>query len=171
MRPKEKPRKPKEPKLHKLANQFSGMIIFFIVIFSPWAFGTTENWSIWIVNLSAYALGFLLLSKGIIRWGLRNKLQTKHNENKFNTNQNNLIFIQNTFNLLLVCSMIFLLAYILTSATNARASFNIETKNYTYFSNFNAQLPHSYDANATWLLFWQYLGLIIIFWSMTQIRL
>jgi O-antigen ligase len=61
--------------------------------------------------------------------------------------------------------MFFLLGYMLTSAINARASFNLETKEYTYFTEFTKNLPHSYDAKATWFLFWQYLGLIILFWA------
>ena len=61
--------------------------------------------------------------------------------------------------------MFLLLTYILTSAINARASFNLGTHEYTYFEGINTNLPHSYDARGTWFLFWQYLGLIILFWS------
>jgi len=61
--------------------------------------------------------------------------------------------------------MLLLLGYILTSAINARASFNLEAHEYTYFEGINKSLPHSYDARGTWFLFWQYLGLIILFWS------
>ena len=31
-----------------------------MIIFSPWAFGTTESWSIWTMNIAGYALGALL---------------------------------------------------------------------------------------------------------------
>ncbi len=58
-----------------------------------------------------------------------------------------------------------LLAYILTSAINARASFNLESKAYTYYSNYIKYLPHSYNANGTWSLFFQYLGFAILFFS------
>ena len=54
--------------------------------------------------------------------------------------------------------MLLLLGYILTSAINARASFNLSTHEYTYFEGINKNLPHSYDAKGTWFLFWQYLG-------------
>ena len=36
---------------------------------------------------------------------------------------------------------------------------------YSYFEGINKNLPHSYDSRGTWFLFWQYLGLIILFWS------
>ena len=52
---------------YNFADNFTEILIFFIVIFSPWAFGTTEAWSIWTMNITAYALGFLLVIKIIFR--------------------------------------------------------------------------------------------------------
>ena len=43
-------------------------VIYFMVIFTPWAFGTTENWSIWTANIAAYLLGGMLVVKWVIRW-------------------------------------------------------------------------------------------------------
>ena len=57
----------RQPKLHKWADKFTEILIYFMVLFSPWAFGTTEHWSIWTMNITAYALGVLLLAKWIIR--------------------------------------------------------------------------------------------------------
>ena len=165
MPPRKLRRKTREPKLHKLADKLTEILIYFMVIFSPWAFGTTEPWSIWTMNISAYALGILLVTKWITR------LATKYNpnpgleKNELSPKQNRLRLIQKTCTILLACSMFLLLAYILTSAINARASFNFDTKEYTYFEGVNKNLPHSYDARGTWFLLWQYLGLIILFWS------
>ena len=62
-------------------------------------------------------------------------------------------------------SILGVLGYILISAINARASFNLETNEYSYFENINKIFPHSYDARGTWFVFWQYLGLVILFWG------
>jgi hypothetical protein len=61
--------------------------------------------------------------------------------------------------------MICLVLYIFISAFNARGYFNLDTKEYTYFSTFNINLPHSYDSNKTYKMLWQYLGLIFIYFG------
>jgi hypothetical protein len=155
----------KEPKLHKLADKLTEILIYFMVIFSPWAFGTTEPWSIWTMNISAYALGILLVSKWITRLATKYNPNPEPEKNELSPKQNRLRLIQKTCTILLAGSMFLLLAYILTSAINARASFNFDTNEYTYFEGVNKNLPHSYDARGTWFLFSQYLGLVILFWS------
>jgi len=164
--PRTSKHRPKQPKLHKWADKCTEILIYFMVIFSPWAFGTTEHWSIWTMNITAYGLGVLLLSKWIIRWstGFR-PWPSAPSKNEISPGQYRLGLILKTCNLLTAICMVLLLGYILTSAINARASFNLETHEYTYFEGINKSLPHSYDARGTWFLFWQYLGLIILFWS------
>ena len=120
-----------------------------MVIFSPWAFGTTEPWSIWTMNISAYALGILLVTKWITRLATKYNPNPEPDKNELSLKQNRLRLIQKTCTILLAGSMFLLLAYILTSAINARASFNFDTKEYTYFDGVN-NLPHSYDARGTW---------------------
>ena len=137
-----------------------------MVLFSPWAFGTTEHWSIWTMNITAYGLGVLLVSKWIIRWSTDFRpWPSEAPKNEISPRQHRLGLILKSCNLLTAICMLLLLGYILTSAINARASFNLETHEYTYFEGINKNLPHSYDARGTWFLFWQYLGLIILFWS------
>ena len=165
MPPRKRGRKSNEPKLHKLADKMTEILIYFMVIFSPWAFGTTEPWSIWTMNISAYALGILLVTKWITRLATKYNPNPEPDKNERSPRQNRLRLIQKTCTILLAGSMFLLLAYILTSAINARASFNFDTKEYTYFEGVNKNLPHSYDARGTWFLFWQYLGLLILFWA------
>lgn len=156
----------RQPKLHKWADKCTEILIYFMVLFSPWAFGTTEHWSIWTMNITAYGLGVLLLSKWLIRWstGFR-PLPSEAPKNEISPRQHRLRLIHKTCTVSSAVLMLLLLGYILTSAINARASFNLESHDYTYFEGFNKSLPHSYDARGTWFLFWQYLGLIILFWT------
>jgi hypothetical protein len=159
-------RKSREPKLHRWSDRCTEALIYFMVLFSPWAFGTTQHWSIWTMNITAYWLGVLLVSKWIIRWssGFR-PWPIEALKNEISPRQHRLGLIHKYCNLLTAICMLLLLGYILTSAINARASFNLETHEYTYFEGINKSLPHSYDAKGTWFLLWQYLGLIILFWS------
>ena len=57
-------------RLYQHADLASGILIFFMVVFSPWAFGTTQPWSIWTMNLCGYLLGLLLATKLYIRFRL-----------------------------------------------------------------------------------------------------
>ena len=164
MQPREK-RRSREPKLHKLADKFTEILIYFIIIFSTWAFGATEVWSIWCINISAYAL-FLLL---VIKWITR--LKTKYNIRTNSYNETllqrpiQLNILQKFSTILLSTSMILLLIYIALCAINARASFNVESHEFKYYEEFNNNLPHSYDARGTWFLFWQYLGIVFLYWG------
>ena len=117
-----------------------------MVIFSPWAFGTTEPWSIWTMNISAYALGILLVTKWITRLATKYNPNPEPDKNELSPKQNRLRLIQKTCTIFLAGSMFLLVSYILTSAINAQASFNFDTNEYTYFEGVNNNFPHSYDA-------------------------
>src|SRR5881296_2577016 len=47
----------------KVADALTEGLIYFLVVFTPWAFGTTQPWSIWVLNAGGYALGGLLFIK------------------------------------------------------------------------------------------------------------
>ena len=137
----------------KYISLFSSALIYFVIVFSPWAFGTTENWSISIVCIASYLLGMLLFTKKIL---LIRDFEIYQFIKRIN--------IKSTNSLLAVLISIFLL-YTLVSALNARASFDSSSFEYTYFEACKKFLPHSYDSNSTWFLFWQYLSLVLLFVS------
>src|SRR5690349_10374830 len=77
--------------LYERLDQISGWMLLGMAIFSPWAFGTTQPWSMWVMDVSGYALGLLLGIKGFIRYRLGHQparwSQTHgyvHNSFKFN---------------------------------------------------------------------------------------
>lgn len=43
-------------------------LIYFMVVFSPWAFGTTQPWAIRTMDATGYLLGLLLALKLWVRW-------------------------------------------------------------------------------------------------------
>src|ERR1700682_5468452 len=61
------PLRPYDIKAYHACEDLTEAIIYLMVIFSPWAFGTTQEWSKWVMNGSGYALGLLLAVKLTIR--------------------------------------------------------------------------------------------------------
>lgn len=140
-----------------------------MVLFGPWAFGTTQTWSLWVMNIAGYGLGVLWLLKYAIAavrryrlpaWGLaglppagagtRLPISVHH-------------WPRCTLSLATLTVM--LLLYCLISALNARAtSASPLTSNLDYHDCIG-WLPHSFNSKATWFAFWTYLGLACAFWS------
>src|SRR5262245_4815888 len=61
--------RPGDVHLYTVCEHVTAGLIYFMVIFTPWAFGTTQSWSIWTMNAFGYILGALLAIKLLIRWG------------------------------------------------------------------------------------------------------
>jgi len=50
-----------------VADRLTEWFLYAIVVFSPWAFGTTQVWAMWVMNVCGYTLGALLLFKWAVR--------------------------------------------------------------------------------------------------------
>ena len=151
--------------LYRICDDLSGMLIFPMLVFSPWAFGTTEPWSIWAMNIAGYALGILLLAKLFIRGpkgytALRWENISLHSSTK--TRHRHPLARQLTRGLAWLTLAV--LAFCLVSAWNARATYNPATRLFDYHRCL-AWLPHSLDGHRTWFAFWTYLGLAGSFWA------
>jgi hypothetical protein len=138
--------------VYSLCDGLSEFIIYFLVIFSPWAFGTTQPWSIWTVNTAGYALGLLLAVKFALRWA-----------KGYRPPRWNVCAPKFVRGFLAVLTLL-LLTYCLVSAVNARASYRDDTLTFDYHECIT-WLPHSFDAAATWSAFWRYLGLACAIWA------
>jgi O-antigen ligase len=137
-----------------------------MVVFAPWAFGTTQRWSIWTLSLAGYVLGLLFALKLLIRrvqhycparWdedGRKNSLA--HRGTRFLT--------EPRLTAALGALTVLILGYCLVSAVNARATFQDRSLAFEY-RNCIQWLPHSLDASGTWFAFWSYLGLASSFWA------
>ncbi len=148
--------------VYRAAEQLSEIIIYLMVVFSPWALGSTERWAIQLMNQAGYLLGLLLLVKLAIR-KVRGYRQPRWGENHnpagrgWSTERN---FVRSAAAL-----TILLLAFCLVSALNARATFNEHSLTFSY-QDCIRWLPHSLDSAATWFAFWTYLGLACFFWAL-----
>lgn len=149
--------------IYRAADQLSEIIIYLMVVFSPWALGSTERWAIWVMNQAGYLLGLLLLVKWVIRkihgyrqprWGEPHEKQEPHST-----------WFTPNLNVVAGALTILLLAFCLVSALNARATFNERSLTFVYHDCIR-WLPHSLDKTATWFAFWTYLGLACFFWAL-----
>lgn len=169
LRPGKKARE-RTPQIYKVCDGVSEALIYFMAIFTPWAFGTTEEWSIWTMNVTAYVLGVLLITKWIVRWRLGFQPARWGEE----TSGDDLLRLPMSGRTKLTKSLTvalgvltcFILAYCLVSALNARAVYLPGFRRSEFFDNTIKWLPQSYDATSTWQSFWMYLGLAFFFWSL-----
>ncbi len=232
-------------RVHRSFDWITEGLLCFGLLFSPWAFGTTEPWSIRVMNTVAFALGGLWLLKLCIRligyhplqWpetsregaGSRGRNGGNGDHETFNSHlpattlepripaiersasnphpsalafQPTASLLQEPlgehapstsrtpqtttrphrsssshrgarkrlkrerhFTWLLAATTIYVLAYCLVSAWNARAIYHPQSWSFEY-RKIIPWLPHSYDQAASWSAFWKYLGLAGFFWSL-----
>ena len=138
--------------MYRLCDDLSGLIIFPMIVFSPWAFGTTQSWSIWTMNAAGFALGILLLAKLFIR-KVKNYPAPRWEH-----------FPTRKFSRALAWLTLAILSYCLASALNAGATYNPDTKIFDYHHCLN-WLPHSMDSRRSWFYFWNYSALACSFWA------
>ena len=138
--------------LHRICDQATEFLIYAMVVFSPWAFGATQDWAIGVMNTGGYILGMLLLFKILSRriTGCRPERWERPQWSFFTS-------------AMLVCMMA-VLGYCAVSGLNWRAAFTEETLQFQYRDPIT-WLPHSYNRAATWSIFWGYLALACDFWA------
>jgi hypothetical protein len=153
---------------YKACDGMSGKLIYLMVVFSPWAFGTTQPWSIWTMNCLGYALGALLSIKLAIRWltGYRNpRWAARGDETSEGLSKSGLRVRALTRALAILTVLV--LVYCFVSAINARSHYHAKEARFEYF-HFISWLPHSYDQKSSWQAFWNYLALGLSFWALHE---
>jgi hypothetical protein len=131
-------------------------LIYTILVFTPWAFGTTEQWSIDSVNSLNYVLGGLLVAKWVTCVVTRFKPARWGEGGGFGRYWTTVALAFCTVVMLALCAI---------AAWNARATYVWEEGRFDYFTNFNKWLPFSYDRDSTWVAFRLYLAGACFFWS------
>lgn len=132
----------------------TGGVICVMAIFSPWAFGTTQNWSIWVMNAGSYILGVLLAAKLFIRWSTGYVPPTWERRS---SSGRPLVRA-------LALITVILVVYCFISACNNRAVYDRSSASLRY-EQFIAWLPHSYDSTTSWQASFKYLALGLAFWA------
>ncbi len=144
--------------LYRRADALSGWLLGVMAVFSPWAFGTSQPWSIWSMNVLGYVLGGLLAVKLWMRGarGFRPGRWDWPEEGPPAT----LRWLTGA----LAAVTALLLGYCLVAALNARASYRPDDFSFVYHAHVR-WLPHSYDRGRTWLALANYLALAFSFWA------
>ena len=144
---------------YRVCERLTGATLCFAVVFNPWAFGTTQEWSVWVMNIAGYVLGGLLAMKWLVRRATGYCPARWPQSHRQSSSSGSRWLIR----AMAVLTVLFL-GYVLASAINARAVFHVDRLDFEYFACV-AWLPHSYDRTATWFEFWEYLGLACVFWA------
>jgi hypothetical protein len=168
----------RDVQLYRVCDGLTGPLIYFMTVVGPWVFGTTQSWSIWLMNGTAYALGLLLAGKLAIRWlkgyhpprwdqpigrevnSLKSKVQSPESERRGQVGMT-----ASGLTAILAWLTVAILGYCLVSVLNARATFHREELSFAYHDSFIRWLPHSFDSSRSWSAFWTYLGLAFSFWA------
>src|SRR3569832_2239331 len=148
------------PKPYKILDRFSVWIIYAMVIAAPWLFGCFDPLAVWIMNWASYALGICLAGKWLVRWKMGYRPPRWDDEDPNEKRARTRRVLTRTLAVLTVL----ILGYILISALNARATFHLFEQRFEYHECVE-WLPHSYDKDATWFIFWEYAGLALFLWA------
>jgi hypothetical protein len=165
----ERPRQRALRLTYQVADALTEVFLYCGVIFTPWAFGTTQPWSIRVMNGLGYLLGALLLTKGLIRWLGRYqpaRWDRQLGNGQSPSSQTRFVYPGLVRHLTWVMGglTVLILAYCLTSALNARLTI-LRASNSLSYHECISWLPHSYDRTGTWNAFWMYLGWALTFWA------
>jgi O-antigen ligase len=154
--------RPRHVHLHRLADDSSGWLIYALCLFSPWAFGTTEDWSTRVMNAGGYLLAALWAVKLYLRHirGLPAARWTVRRSDHATGRRWDVVLTRVLFG-----STLALLGFTLVSAVNARATYDPASFSFIYHETIDG-LPSSLDSTSTWFAFWQYLGLAGFFWAL-----
>ncbi|HVY72327.1 MAG TPA: O-antigen ligase family protein [Verrucomicrobiae bacterium] len=156
------------PLAHQICEGLTEALIYAMVLFSPWAFGTTDPWAIRVMNFGGGVLGALLLAKWIVRWhtGFRPSRWSDPPETKGESAPPVTEPATRWLTRLLAALTVAILGFCGISAWNARVGIeNSEAQSMVTFLEGISWLPRSYDQQATWFAFWTYLPLALAFWA------
>ena len=150
-------------RIYQISEGTTECLIYFAVLFGPWAFGTTQPWSIDVMNGVGFALGLLWLGKLILRCGSYRPVRWTGFSGASELNRWR--EAERRFTWMLAGGTFYVLLYCLISAWNARAIYLPGQWRFAY-RRVIFWLPHSYDQAGSWSAFWKYLGLAGLFWAL-----
>jgi len=158
--------RPGDVHLYTVCDYGTEWLVYVMVIFTPWAFGTTQPWSVWTMNGAGYGLGALLAIKLFIR-GVKGYMPPRWGKDSFPElpKPHFTKFLRAAYlKFTLVGLTLGVLLFCLVSALNAAATHDPDELNFIYHA-YISWLPHSFDSSRTWLVFWNYLALSCVFWA------
>ncbi len=150
-----------EPRGHWLCDTATEWLLYAMVVFSPWAFGTTQPWSRQVMDVGGYLLGGLLAAKWIIRRVTGWRPTGRTLEERTGVSRAG---IRRWPTRLLAGLTVLILGYCLVSVLNARATY-VRSEYRLAYHTCVPWLPHTYDTVSTWSFLANYLALALAFWA------
>jgi hypothetical protein len=138
-------------KTAKILEWIGGALLCLLIIATPWMFGTTEDWSIGVMNFGSYGAGLIMLMAAILNRIAGATIDTSGRERIFKY-----LFFTLNLAVLVFCAI---------ALWNARATFSEETRSFAYHPSYNRSLPTTYDSDATRAQLLQFVGFFVVFWS------
>ena len=162
-----RPLRARDVQFYRACEDLTEPLIYAMVVFGPWAFGTTQPWSVWVMNGASYLLGVMLAGKLTIRWlkGYHPSRWDDGGLEPLSDGKGSKLLTAARLTAGLVWLTVAILAYCLVSAVNRYSTFHPEALGFDYRKHYIRWLPHSFDGSRTWLAFWTYLGLALSFWA------
>lgn len=125
-----------------------------MILFAPWAFGSTPTWAVWTMNAMGWTLGAVVLARKWVAWREGGPADAP-------AESRGRVWLTR---ILAALTVLFLL-YVLVSALNYRADYLEFESRFAYRENYISWLPHSYDVTQTWRAFGSYVALAAVFWG------
>jgi hypothetical protein len=147
----------RDVQVYRLCEDLTEALIYVVAVFSPWAFGTTEDWTMWAMNAGGYALGALLVVKLAIR-RLKGYRPLRWEKEESGTPK------RRRLTAALAGLTVAIPVYCLVGALNARATYHREMLGFEYHD-YIKWLPATFDSSGTWFIFWCSLALACSFWG------
>lgn len=137
--------------------EYSGGAIFcLLLVATPWMYGTTQPWSVNLMNGGSFLAAAILAGCAI-----HGTLSRESRESIVRANRWELFWKSGFFALNLA-----VLAFCAISLFNARATFSLEEQTFTYSENSNPSLPTTYDADATSQTLINWVATFCVFWAL-----
>ena len=135
----------------KILEAIGGVFLCVLVVATPWLFGTTEDWSVRLMNLGSYATGAVFLVAAIC-----NRINSASERDSARERLTKYLFL---------ALNVAVLAFCLLALLNARATFSVEDRIFNYFENYKRSLPTTYDLDATRTTLFSLGAYFVVFWS------
>ncbi len=148
------------PVSYKICDHVTEGVLYFSILFAPWAFGTTKAPATWILDIAGLVLGALLVGKWVLRWRLG------YSPSRWLDSQGGgRAAVAQKVTWFMAFLTLTLLLYCVLAALNARASIDLVTGRFVYNPHAILWLPHSYDYPATWRSTVHYLSMACFLWA------
>lgn len=147
-------RREKSPlrKATRILEGVGGGMICLLLVLTPWLFGTTEDWSVRLMNVGCFITGAIFLITAVLRRFGVAESDSRPLRERFPE----WIFLTLNLAVLVFCAIAF---------WNARATFSVEERSFSYREEYNPRLPTSYDADLTAETLTMLAACFAMFWS------